>query len=100
MRETFLARIEEALGEASGEASTPLFDGLDRDGKLLMLRLLMVKKLGKEKTILLAWGLKSGGRSHDKYKLASQLLDAMIGELADLGFTEENNWGVTKESES
>jgi hypothetical protein len=92
LMETFLARIEEALREASSSASTPLFDGLDRDGKLLMLRLLLVKKLGKEKTILLAWGLKSGGRSHDKYKLASQLLDAMIGELTDLGFTEENNW--------
>jgi hypothetical protein len=100
LMETFLARIEEALAEASSEASSPLFDNLDRDGKLLMLRLLLVKKMGKEKTILLAWGLKSGGRSHDRYKLASQLLDAMIGELSDLGFTEENNWGVTKELES
>lgn len=92
--EVFSAKIAEALAEASEEASTPLFDGLDRDGKLLMLRLLLTKKLGKEKTILLAWGLKSGGRSHDKYKLASELLDAMTGELSDLGFNEDNNWGV------
>ncbi|MBD2014319.1 hypothetical protein H6F96_10080 [Microcoleus sp. FACHB-53] len=100
LMETFLARIESASSEASSSASIPLFDGLERDGKLLMLRLLLVKNLGKEKTILLAWGLKSGGRSHDKYKLASQLLDAMIGELSELGFKEENNWGVAKESES
>jgi hypothetical protein len=59
-----------------------------------MLRLLLSKRLGKEKMILLAWGVKSGGRSHDKYKLASELLDAMIGELLEAGFNEENNWKI------
>jgi hypothetical protein len=93
----FSSRIAAALAEASGEASTtlpPLFDDLDRDGKLLMLRLLLAKKLGKEKIILLAWKLKSGGRSHDKYKLASELLEAMIKELSEQGFNEQNNWGI------
>ncbi len=71
-----------------------LFEGLERDGKLLMLRLLLTKRLGREKMILLGWGVRSGGRSHDKYKLASELLDAMLGELSDLGFNEQNNWGV------
>jgi hypothetical protein len=95
--EAFSAKITEALAEASGEASTtlpPLFDDLDRDGKLLMLRLLLAKKIGKEKIIWLAWKLKSGGRSHDRYKLASELLDAMIKELSELGFNEENSWGI------
>lgn len=94
LAEAFSARIAEALAEASPEASTPLFDDLDRDGKLLMLRLLLTKRLGKEKTILLAWRLKSGGRSHDKYRMASDLLDAMIQDLAEMGFSEENNWGI------
>jgi hypothetical protein len=95
--EAFSVKITEALAEASGEASQtlpPLFEGLDRDGKLLMLRLLLAKKLGKEKTILLAWGVKSGGRSHDKYRMASELIDSMMRDLSKLGFDEENNWGI------
>jgi hypothetical protein len=59
-----------------------------------MLRLLLTRKLGKEKTILLAWGLKSGGRNHDKYRMASELLDAMIQDLATMGFSESNNWEI------
>ena len=93
----FLAKITEALAEASGEASqtlTPLFEGLDRDGKLLMLRLLLAKRLGREKTIMLAWGVKSGGRSHDKYRMASELIDSMMRDLLELGFDEKNNWGI------
>jgi hypothetical protein len=92
--EALSTRLVEALESASGEASTPLFEGLERDGKLIMLRLLLTKRLGREKMILLGWGVRSGGRSHDKYKLASELLDAMLGELSDLGFNEQNNWGV------
>jgi hypothetical protein len=61
-----------------------------------MLRLLLAKRLGKEKTIMLAWGVKSGGRSHDKYRMASELIDSMIRELQELGYTDENNWGVEK----
>jgi hypothetical protein len=92
--EAFSSRIASALTEASPEASPPLFDGLDRDGKLLMLRLLLAKKLGKEKTIMLAWRVKSGGRSHDKYRMASELIDSMICDLLGLGFDENNNWGI------
>lgn len=95
--EAFSAKITEALASASGEASQtlpPLFEGLNRDGKLLMLRLLLAKKLGKEKTIMLAWGVKSGGRSHDKYRMASELIDSMMRELSKIGFDENNNWGI------
>jgi hypothetical protein len=95
--EAFSTKITEALASASGEASqtlTPLFEGLNRDGKLLMLRLLLAKKLGKEKTIMLAWGVKSGGRSHDKYRMASELIDSMMRDLSELGFDENNNWGI------
>jgi hypothetical protein len=95
--EAFSVKIESALAEASPEASQtlpPLFEGLERDGKLLMLRLLLAKRLGKEKTILLAWGVKSGGRSHDKYRMASELIDSMIRDLSEFGFDEDNNWGI------
>jgi hypothetical protein len=92
--ETLSARIAEALSEASGEASTPLFDDLDLDGRLLMLRLLLCQNLGKEKTIWLGWKQKSGGRNHDRYKYISELFDTMVRELNGLGFNEENNWGI------
>jgi hypothetical protein len=47
--EALSGRLESALVEASGEASTPLFEGLDREEKLLMLRLLLKKKWENKK---------------------------------------------------
>jgi hypothetical protein len=63
-----------------------------------MIRLLLNKKLGREKTILLAWGQKSGGRNHNNYREACLMLEAMIQELNELGFTEDNNWGLADKS--
>ena len=59
--------------------------------------LLLTKRLGKEKTILLAWGEKSGGRNHTRYRYASDLIDAMTQDLEGMGFSEENNWGIGEE---
>lgn len=92
--EAFSARVAEALRPEASDTLPALLDGLDRDGKLLMLRLLLSEKLGKEKTILLAWRQKSGGRNHEKYQYASELLDLMIRDLNDMGFNETNNWGI------
>ncbi len=92
--EAVLARLAEAGGTEASDTLPPLMDGLDREGKLLMLRALLSKQLGKEKTILLAWGVKSGGRSHDKYRMASELIDSMMRDLSELGFDENNNWGI------
>jgi hypothetical protein len=92
--EAFSARIASALASDSTEASTPLLDDLDHSGKLLMMRLLLSQSLGKEKTIWLAWGQKSGGRNHEKYKYACEILELIIRELNRLGFNEENNWGI------
>jgi hypothetical protein len=94
MLEGFLAQVTEALNLEASDTLPPLLDGLDRDGKLLMLRVLLSQNLGKEKTILLAWGQKSGGRNHEKYKYAAELLEAMIRELNVFGFNDENNWGL------
>ncbi|HEY9608973.1 MAG TPA: hypothetical protein V6C93_06390, partial [Allocoleopsis sp.] len=92
--EGFLAQIASALSLEASDTLPPLLDGLSRDGKLLMLRALLSQNLGKEKTILLAWGQKSGGRNHEKYKYAAELLEAMMRELNGLGFNAENNWGI------
>jgi hypothetical protein len=92
--EGLLAQVSSALSLEASDTLPPLLDGLDRDGKLLMLRALLSQNLGKEKTILLAWGQKSGGRNHEKYKYAAELLEAMTRELNGLGFNDENNWGL------
>jgi hypothetical protein len=96
--EAVLARLAEALSTEASDTLPPLMDELERDGKLVMLRALLSKKLGKEKTILLAWGQKSGGRNHEKYKYVSELLEAMIRELNGLGFNDENNWGINDDA--
>jgi hypothetical protein len=98
--EGFLVQITEALNPEASETLPPLLDGLDRDGKLLMLRALLSQNLGREKTILLAWGQKSGGRNHEKYKYAAELLEAMIRELNGLGFNDENNWGLGDDNDN
>jgi hypothetical protein len=95
--EAFSTRLASALNPEASDTLPPLFEGLDRDGKLLMLRLLLTKRLGKEKTILLAWCEKSGGRNHTRYRYASDLLDAMTQDLEGMGFSEENNWGIGEE---
>ncbi|AFZ22298.1 hypothetical protein [Allocoleopsis franciscana] len=92
--EGFCRQVTEAKNLEASDTLPPLLDGLDRDGKLLMLRALLSQNLGKEKTILLAWGQKSGGRNHEKYKYAAELLEAMTRELNGLGFNDENNWGL------
>jgi hypothetical protein len=92
--EAALAQLAEALQAEASDTGKPLMDGLEPNGKLLMLRALLSKNLGKEKTILLAWGQKSGGRNHEKYKYMAEVLERMIEDLNSLGFSEENNWGI------
>jgi hypothetical protein len=92
--EGFLTQVTSALTLEASDTLPPLLDGLDREGKLLMLRALLSQNLGKEKTILYAWGQKSGGRNHEKYKYAAELLEAMTKELNGLGFNDENHWGI------
>ena len=59
----------------------PLFEKLERSEKLEILRLILPKNLGTERTIFLCWGLKPGGRNHDKYQDARAMLTVMIDEI-------------------
>jgi hypothetical protein len=52
------------------------------------------KKIGQRKDDYAGMGVKSGGRSHDKYRMASELIDSMMRDLSELGFDERNNWGI------
>ena len=67
----------------------PLFENLERSEKLEILRLVLRENLGIESTILLCWGIKPGGRNHNEYKDARAMLDSMIEELKEQGFTEK-----------
>ncbi|MEW5859277.1 MAG: hypothetical protein AB1861_18145 [Cyanobacteriota bacterium] len=87
--EAFSARLTSALASASGEAATPLLDDLDHNGKLLMIRLLLAKTLGKKKQFCWHGGQKSGGRNHEKYKYACEILELMIAELNRLEYSEK-----------
>lgn len=44
-------------------------------------RLVIAENLGVEKTILHLWGVKSGGRTHQKYVEARQYLDRLIEQI-------------------
>ena len=61
----------------------PLFENLERSEKLEILRLILPENLGIETTIFLCWGLKPGGRNHDKYRDARAMLTVMIGEIKE-----------------
>jgi hypothetical protein len=91
--EKIVEKVETEISRVSGDF-TPLFEGVEKAEKLMILRLLLAKKTGKDRIIVLGWSLKPGGRNHDKYKLSMELLEAMILELSRQGLNPENNWGI------
>jgi len=40
-------------------------------------KLVIAEKLGKEKTIFLLWGVTSGGRNHQRYADAREMLERL-----------------------
>ena len=62
----------------------PLFQNLERSEKLEILRLILPENLGIESTIFLCWGVKPGGRNHDKYQDARAMLTVMIDEIGPI----------------
>ena len=51
---------------------------LEHEGKVQLARLVIAQNLGVEKTILLLWGVRRGGRNHHVYTEARELLDRLI----------------------
>ena len=74
----------------------PLCDtehGLSVEEKLHLLRYILYKNMGKESAIQLLWGVKSGGKYHDRYKPYADCFEQMKSMLESRGYSALNDWG-------
>lgn len=74
----------------------PLCDtehGLSVEEKLHLLRYILYKNMGKESAIQLLWGVKSGGKYHDRYKPYAECFEQMKSMLESRGYSALNDWG-------
>lgn len=74
--------LESFLADVLAEASAPIFSEefplKDHQQRVQLARLVIAQNLGKEKTILLLWGARPGGRNHALYTEARAMLDRLI----------------------
>lgn len=80
--------LEDYLADVLTETSAPVFSEefplTDHQERVQLARLLIAKKLGKQKTIWLLWGLKDGGRNNHRYIDARTMLENLMkGEGSD-----------------
>ena len=75
------------LAEVLAESLPPIFSNdfpiKNHEQQVKLAKLVIAKNLGKEKTIFLLWGITSGGRNHQRYADARNMLERLIkGENA------------------
>lgn len=74
--------LETLLAEVLSEASPPIFSAdfplQEHERRVQLAKLVIAQNLGKEKTILLLWGARPGGRNHALYTEARAMLDRLI----------------------
>lgn len=74
-------RLEALLAEVLAESSQPVFSAefplSEHSERVQLARLIIAQDLGKEKTIWLLWGVRSGGRNHAAYTEARVMLDRL-----------------------
>ena len=78
------------------EQVKPLCDaehGLSVEEKLHLLRYILYKNMGKESAIQLLWGVKSGGKYHERYKPYADCFEQMKTMLESRGYSALNSWG-------
>ena len=51
---------------------------LEQEDKMKLAKLVIAQELGQEKTIWLLWGVRRGGRNHNLYTEAREMLDRLI----------------------
>jgi hypothetical protein len=73
--------LEGFLADVLTEASAPVFSEefplKDHQQRVQLAKLVISEKLGKEKTIFLLWGVTSGGRNHQRYADAREMLERL-----------------------
>jgi hypothetical protein len=81
-RVTRAERLKAMLAEVmAGTVETAVFAAdspLEQDEKMELAKLVIAQDLGLEKTILLLWGVRRGGRNHHLYTEARAMLDRLI----------------------
>jgi RecA/RadA recombinase len=81
-RVTRAKRLKAMLAELmAGTVETAVFAAespLEQDEKMELAKLVIAQDLGFEKTILLLWGVRRGGRNHHLYTEARTMLDRLI----------------------
>jgi len=74
--------LEALLLEVLSEASPPIFSAdfplQEHERCVQLAKLVIAQNLGKEKTILLLWGARPGGRNHALYTEARAMLERLI----------------------
>lgn len=72
------------LAEVLAENLPPIFaDNFPlkkHDWRVQLAKLVIAKNLGKQKTIFLLWGVTDGGRNHQRYVDAREMLDRLIND--------------------
>ena len=81
-REYLFEMLEQLLAGTSKKAVFAADSSLEQEGKMKLAKLVIAQELGQEKTILLLWGVRRGGRNHNLYIEAQGMLDRLIkGEI-------------------
>lgn len=77
--ERFPVLLGQILTETAPAVFSPEFP-LEHEDRVKLARLVIGQNLGVEKTILLLWGVRRGGRNHHLYVEAKAMLDRLTGE--------------------
>lgn len=77
--ERFSELLAEILAETAPAVFSPEFP-LEQEERVQLAKLVITQNLGVEKTILLLWGVRRGGRNHHLYVEAKAMLDRLTGE--------------------
>jgi len=71
------------LAEVLAENLPPIFSAdfplKKHERRVQLAKLVIAKNLGKKKTILLLWGVTDGGRNHQRYADAREMLERLMG---------------------
>lgn len=78
--ERFSGLLAEILAETAPAVFSPDFP-LEHEGRVELAKLVIAQNLGQEKTILLLWGVRRGGRNHHLYIEAKAMLDRLISKI-------------------
>lgn len=77
-REHFSEMLEQLLTGTAEKAVFAADSPLEQEDKMKLAKLVIAQELGQEKTIWLLWGVRRGGRNHNLYTEAREMLDRLI----------------------